>query len=105
MIKFAGVTKKFGKITALEKASFGVDKGEFVFLIGPSGSGKTTVVRLILREYLPTSGKITVGDFNLGDLSHQEIPLLIKSHFLQQQCSIFLNNTADHLLLRQHTES
>ena len=56
------VTKRFGEITALEEVSFKVADGEFVFFIGPSGAGKITVVKLLLREYLPTSGKIIVDD-------------------------------------------
>jgi len=58
MISFEKVTKKFGDITALSDITFSVDKGEFVFLTGSSGAGKTTVIRLILGEYLPTSGEI-----------------------------------------------
>ena len=57
VIKFDKVTKKFGEIVALEGASFEIEPGEFVFITGPSGAGKTTIVKLILREYLPTSGK------------------------------------------------
>lgn len=58
MIVFEKITKKFGEITALQDVSFTVDKGEFVFLTGPSGAGKTTIIKLILGEYLPTSGAI-----------------------------------------------
>lgn len=76
MINFDDVTKKFGEITALEKASFQIDKGKFAFIIGPSGSGKTTIVRLILKEYPPTSGKVMVGGLGLETLSPRETLLL-----------------------------
>ncbi len=43
-----------------------IDKGEFVFLIGPSGSGKSTVLRLLLREELANSGRVTVDGRDVG---------------------------------------
>lgn len=75
MIEFDQVTKRFGEITALEGVSFKVLDGEFVFLIGPSGAGKTTVVKLLLREYTPTSGKIIIDDQNLTELKSKEVSL------------------------------
>lgn len=68
MIKFENVTKKFGQITALSEVSFEINDGEFVFLTGPSGAGKTTVFKLILREYLPTEGKVFVGEKDISQL-------------------------------------
>ncbi len=66
MIKFDDVTKRFALgNTAAEKVSFTIEDNEFVFLVGPSGAGKTTILKLILREYLPTSGSILVNDFDL----------------------------------------
>jgi cell division transport system ATP-binding protein len=66
MIKFDDVTKRFALgNTAVEKVSFTVEDNEFIFLVGPSGAGKTTILKLILREYLPSSGSILVNDFDL----------------------------------------
>jgi len=76
MIKFKNVTKKFGDIVALDKVDFKVSPGEFLFIIGPSGSGKTTIVRLILRQILPTSGSIKVNGINLSKLPRAKIPQL-----------------------------
>jgi len=74
MVKFKNVTKKFGETIALEDVSFGIEKGEFVFVIGCSGAGKSTLVKLILREYLPTEGTVTVDGTDLLDLRKKEIP-------------------------------
>lgn len=50
-----------------------VDEGEFVFLIGPSGSGKTSVIKLLIREENPTSGKIYFDDYDITRLTRDSI--------------------------------
>lgn len=70
MIRFHRVTKRFGdRMTALDNVSFEIAPSEFAFITGPSGAGKTTLVRLVLREILPTSGEIQVADFDVVGLS------------------------------------
>lgn len=76
MISLKNVTKTFGKIKALEDATFSVDKGEFVFITGPSGAGKTTILKLILREYLPDKGKILFDGKDIVRLPDKFIPSL-----------------------------
>jgi len=74
MITFDKVSKKFplGNI-ALNEVSFEINDNEFVFLVGPSGAGKTTVLKMILREYLPSSGSILVNDFDVSDKKFSKI--------------------------------
>lgn len=74
MIEFNEVTKKFGEIIALEGVSFKIEPGEFVFIVGRSGAGKTTLIKLILKNYLPTSGTIKIGGVDLGSISKKRIP-------------------------------
>ena len=76
MIKFKEVTKEFGDITALEKVSFEIEPGEFAFITGPSGAGKTTITKLVLRQYLPTSGRIKVNQFDLAEMKKKNLPQL-----------------------------
>ena len=64
------------RIDVLHDISFKVEKGEFVFLVGPSGAGKTTVLRILCRELIPTSGQIIIAGQNLSRLPRTQIPYL-----------------------------
>jgi cell division transport system ATP-binding protein len=74
MLSLKEVSKSFGKICALENISFDVDEGELLFITGPSGAGKTTLMRLILRELLPDTGQIFLGDQDITQLKNAKIP-------------------------------
>jgi len=77
MLVFDHVTHTFGNgTTALDDVSFEIEAGEFVVLAGHSGAGKTTIMRLILKEFVPTSGTIKVDGDNLAKISPKNIPLL-----------------------------
>lgn len=77
MIRFTGVSKYYpGKTPGVVDISVEILDGEFVFLIGPSGSGKTTLLRLLIRDLLPSSGSITVGDWDLSKLTKHNVHLL-----------------------------
>lgn len=77
MLKFEKVNKKFGsELFTLSDLNFEIENGEFVFITGPSGAGKTTILRLILRDLKPSSGKITLDDWELGKLKSSQLPSL-----------------------------
>ena len=77
MIVFDSVRKIYEpNVAALTDVSFVIDKGEFVFVVGASGSGKSTIIRLILKEIEPTTGKIAVGGRDLTRLKRSKVPLL-----------------------------
>lgn len=61
-VKFNQVSKKFGKVVALENLDFTIKQGDFVFITGPSGSGKTTILKLITGSYLPDEGEVLIDD-------------------------------------------
>ena len=75
MIRLENVTKTYkGGVDAVVDVSFEVNRGEFVFLVGPSGSGKTTLMRLLLREEVPSTGRLWVGGKDVISLSKGRVP-------------------------------
>jgi len=71
------VSYKFNTgVEALKQVSFSVDEGEFLFLVGPSGAGKTTVMRLMLRELLPTEGRIIIDNEEISKKRGVSVPRL-----------------------------
>ncbi len=76
MIEFFQVTKSFGDRVALDRVSFRIPEGQFVFLSGASGAGKTTLLRLIYRAERPTSGQILVNGRNLNSIPRRKVPFL-----------------------------
>ncbi|MFS3128649.1 cell division ATP-binding protein FtsE [Nocardioides sp. Bht2] len=78
MIRFEKVVKTYPgqSHTALDQVSVDIEKGEFVFLVGQSGSGKSTFLRLILREYRATSGKVHVAGKEINRLASWKVPRL-----------------------------
>ena len=65
MIIASNVSKKFGKLTALDNVSVTCVKGECIALIGPNGCGKTTLIKSILGMVVCNSGFITFNGKNI----------------------------------------
>jgi len=77
MIQVYKVDMSYKKdIQTLRNVSFNVDSGDFVFLVGPSGTGKTTLLRILYRELIPTSGDVVVIGKHLNRIRNSEIPKL-----------------------------
>ncbi len=76
MIRLQHVSKSYGGRPALKDINLHVALGEFAFLVGPSGAGKSTMMRLLYREEVPSSGSVFIGGVNLNRLSPRQIPLL-----------------------------
>ena len=54
MIEVQHLTKRYGRVTAVEDVSFRVERGEILGFLGPNGAGKTTTMR-ILTGYMPAT--------------------------------------------------
>lgn len=65
MIETNSITKKFGKLLALNKVSLSLHDGKTISLIGPNGSGKTTFIKSLLGLVVPDSGTILFDSVNI----------------------------------------
>ena len=62
------LTKRFGKIAAVDQANLDVNDGEFLVIVGESGCGKTTMLRLIAGLEIPDNGTIFIGGIPVNDV-------------------------------------
>jgi ABC-type Fe3+/spermidine/putrescine transport system ATPase subunit len=71
-VRIENVTKKFGKLVAVDDVSLHVHDKEYFALLGPSGCGKTTLLRLIAGLIQPDQGKIYIGDKLVNDVPPED---------------------------------
>ncbi len=77
MIVFSSVSKSFAdEPTAILDLNLEINQGDLVVITGSSGVGKTTLMKLLIKEYSPTSGEITFEDRPLSQFKKSEIPAL-----------------------------
>src|SRR6476469_9257046 len=65
-----------GGHVALERVSFGIERGEFVFVVGPTGCGKSTLIRTLIGEVPASSGQVLIAGHDVDRLPKRRIPHL-----------------------------
>ena len=65
-----------GGHVALERVSFGIQRGEFVFVVGPTGCGKSTLIRTLIGEVRAASGQVLIAGHDVDRLPKRRIPHL-----------------------------
>jgi branched-chain amino acid transport system ATP-binding protein len=68
LLELAGITKRFGGLSAVSGVSFAVNEGEILGLIGPNGAGKSTLFNLITGVYPVTEGELRLGGQRINGL-------------------------------------
>ena len=88
-----GVTKRFGKTTALDDVSLMVRRGELMTLLGPSGCGKTTLLNLVAGFLIPDSGEIAIAGRRMTDVPayRREIGIMFQNYALFPHMSVAAN--------------
>lgn len=77
LIKLVNINKEYKNgVKALSDINLDIKKGEFVFLVGSSGAGKSTIVKLLLKEEEPTSGKIYLNNMDITKVSRRRIHIV-----------------------------
>lgn len=67
MVTSEHLHKVFGRFTAVQDATFSVDKGEIVGFLGPNGAGKTTTMKMLTGYLPPTAGTATIAGYDISD--------------------------------------
>ena len=83
-VRFEGVVKKYGEVTALKKLDLVIEPGKLVTLLGPSGCGKTTTLRLIAGLEMASEGKIFIGGEDVTHLTatYRKVSMVFQSYAL-----------------------
>ena len=79
-------------VSALKNVDVIIESGEFVFVVGESGAGKSTLIRLMCREFLPTSGNIKVLGKDITRLKRRDVPMFRRNVGVVFQDFRLLNN-------------
>ena len=75
IITFRDVTKRFGKVVAVDNVNLDIEEGEFFALLGPSGCGKTTLLRMLAGFETPTEGRILIDGKDMARLPPNKRPV------------------------------
>ena len=74
LVRFEGVTKRFGETVAVDRVDLDIAEGEFFALLGPSGCGKTTLMRMLAGFETPDEGRILLSGADIADLPPHRRP-------------------------------
>src|ERR1700722_17918700 len=95
MIKVENLCKAFGPKMAVNDVSFSVETGEVLGFLGPNGAGKSTSMRMITGFIPPTSGKVTIGGF---DMLSNPIPAKRLIGYLPESAPAYIDMTVNGFL-------
>ncbi len=92
-VRFKGIVKRFGNVTAVKKMDLDVPEGSLVTLLGPSGCGKTTLLRMLAGLEHPTEGDIYIKGKRINDtpIHKRNLGMIFQNYALFPHKTIFDN--------------
>ncbi len=105
LLRIAGLTRRFGGLTAVNHVSFDVAKREIVSVIGPNGAGKSTLFKLIASFLRPTAGEVLLRGERISGLAPHIVARkgVVRTF---QETTIFRGMTVrDNVIIAHHLRS
>lgn len=96
-IEFVNVSFDYGEKTVLNNISFKINKNETIAIVGHNGAGKTTLIKLLLRLYDPTKGKILVNDIDIKKYNLRQYRDMFAVTF--QDYNLFAASVKDNIFM------
>jgi len=92
-ILLKNVTKRYGKVPAVDRINLTVKDMEFVVLVGPSGCGKSTTLRMIAGLEQATEGQICIGDRDVSNVppKNRDIAMVFQNYALYPHMNVYKN--------------
>ena len=99
MISIQNLTKYYGTALAVDNISFEIEKGTVLGFLGPNGAGKTTTVRIITSYLSPSSGRVTVDNF---DVQTDSLAVRRRIGYLPENAPLYLDmNVIEYIKFMQ----
>jgi spermidine/putrescine transport system ATP-binding protein len=93
IIRVEEVSKRYGKVTAVDRVTLEIPRGEFFALLGPSGCGKTTLLRMLAGFEMPSEGKIFIDGVDMSTIPPNKRPvnMVFQSYAVFPHMTVFEN--------------
>jgi spermidine/putrescine ABC transporter ATP-binding subunit len=93
IIRFEDITKRYGKVVAVDRVNLEIRRGEFFALLGPSGCGKTTLLRMLSGFEVPTEGKVYIDGQDVSNIGPNRRPvnMVFQSYAVFPHMTVFQN--------------
>jgi len=95
VIEVQGLTKRYGRTTAVDDLHFSVQKGEILGFLGPNGAGKTTTMRVLTGFLPPTTGKVMVAGY---DVMAEPLEVKRRTGYLPETPPLYTDMRVDEML-------